>query len=885
MTRWSGARVGLLLLGLTIQCASSAGLKHVLILFPYGHDATPFSVVAGSFCTTLEQQMGHPVDFYEFPLDLARYDDPEMEALLADFLEARVKKRPVDLVVVIGGASVQFAARYRERIFPEIPVIVVGADPRFIPPNFLRTNATYVTCGINPAAIVEGMMRLQPQTTNIVMVFGASALESYWVNDCRRQFQSFTNRVGFTWLNGLPLAQLLKRCAALPPRSSIMLGLFVVDGDGVLCENNDALRRLHQAANAPVFGIFASDFGLGTVGGRLYQDADVGAQGARTAIRILRGERPENIPPQILEGTAPEYDWRELKRWAISEGGLPAGSIIQFRKPGFWELYRWRVCGTIAFCLFQTALIVALLVNLTRRRQGEAVATLIAGISSKFVNLPAGEVDREIVDAQRRIFESLDLDISALWQSSAETPGSFRITHFFRAWEGPQPAGQMNSEEHFPWIQQQTLAGRTTAVCSMTELPEEAARDRETFRQFGIMSNLTIPLSVGGGPPIGALGFNTTRAERQWPDALVKRLQLVAQIFANALARERAERVLRESEERTTLATDAANLGTWGWDIDRDNIWGSKRWRHLFGFASGDIISYERIIQRIHPEDRNVVEQKVRLCLVYGSDYRGEFRTILPDGTQRWILSHGRVYPDKSGKPARMLGTSIDITGRKQAEAEVRDLSGRLIRAHEEERARLARELHDDVTQRLARLAIDAGRAEGGANGISPAETMRSIRDGLVRLSEDVHILAYRLHPAVLEDLGLAEALKAECERFSRREAVPAHVTLRELPPDVPKEMALCLFRVTQEALRNAALHARARTVKVSLRTLEGGLELAVRDDGAGFVPALQRERPSLGLASMRERVRLLEGELDIESAPGHGTTILVWVPLKRGQS
>jgi PAS domain S-box-containing protein len=381
------------------------------------------------------------------------------------------------------------------------------------------------------------------------------------------------------------------------------------------------------------------------------------------------------------------------------------------------------------------------------------------------------------------------------------------------------------------------------------------------------------------------LGFNTTRAQRKWPEALVERLQLVAQIFANALARARAEQVLRESEERMTLATDVANLGAWGWNIDQDEVWGSKRWRQLFGFASGDIISYENIIQRIHPEDRKVMDQKVRRALVHGSDYRGEFRLILPEGAQRWILSRGRVYPDRSGKPARLLGTVIDITERKQAEAEVRDLSGRLIRAHEEERARLARELHDDVTQRLARLAIDAGRVEGGANGISPTETVRSIRDGLVRLSEDVHILSYRLHPAVLEDLGLAEALKAECERFSRREAVPASVTLRELPPAVPRETALCLFRVTQEALRNAALHARARTVKVLLRALEGGLELAVRDDGAGFVPSLQREHPSLGLASMRERVRLLEGELDIDSAPGQGTTILVWVPLKRGQS
>ena len=127
----------------------------------------------------------------------------------------------------------------------------------------------------------------------------------------------------------------------------------------------------------------------------------------------------------------------------------------------------------------------------------------------------------------------------------------------------------------------------------------------------------------------------------------------------------------------------------------------------------------------------------------------------------------------------------------------------------------------------------------------------------------------------MLEDLGLAEALKAECERFSRQETVPADVTLGELPAGVPPETALCLFRVTQEALRNVARHARARTVKVSMRALDGGLQLAVRDDGAGFDPALQRERPSLGLASMRERVRLLGGELDIESAPGQGTNII----------
>jgi len=222
-----------------------------------------------------------------------------------------------------------------------------------------------------------------------------------------------------------------------------------------------------------------------------------------------------------------------------------------------------------------------------------------------------------------------------------------------------------------------------------------------------------------------------------------------------------------------------------------------------------------------------------------------------------------------------------DITERKQAEQTAREFGGRLLHAQEAARARLARELHDDITQRLARLAIDAGRVETGLDGAARSETMREVRDGLVRLSEDVHSLSYRLHPALLEDLGLADALRAECERFTRQETIPINLKLENLPAKIPFATGLCLFRVTQEALRNVARHALAPAAEVSLRPLDSGLQLAVTDAGTGFDPRRQRQRPSLGLASMRERVRLLDGELDIESAPGQGTTILVWVPLK----
>ena len=223
----------------------------------------------------------------------------------------------------------------------------------------------------------------------------------------------------------------------------------------------------------------------------------------------------------------------------------------------------------------------------------------------------------------------------------------------------------------------------------------------------------------------------------------------------------------------------------------------------------------------------------------------------------------------------------LEYVKRQQAELAARDLSGRLINAQEAERSRLARELHDDVTQRLALLAIDASRGEHASTNSAGASAMRGIRDGLIHLSEDVHALSYRLHPSILEDLGLLEALRIECDQFSRVENVGINMNTEGLFDGLPGATALCLFRVVQEALRNVARHAKARAVQISLRHREDQLELMVRDDGAGFNPELHRIRPSLGLASMVERVHLLDGDLHIESAPGIGTTIKARLPLR----
>jgi signal transduction histidine kinase len=254
------------------------------------------------------------------------------------------------------------------------------------------------------------------------------------------------------------------------------------------------------------------------------------------------------------------------------------------------------------------------------------------------------------------------------------------------------------------------------------------------------------------------------------------------------------------------------------------------------------------------------------------------FRELTIWQNYRWQIIAAAVFC--LAQSALIAGLLIQRRRRRVAEREAASLAGRLITAHEDERRHLARDLHDDLTQRLARLAIDAGKIERGAPVSNHDEPGRSMREELVRLSEDVHALSYRLHPSLLDDLGLVDALNAECDGFSRRESIPVEFKPRDVPRDVRPETALCLFRVAQESLRNVARHAGASAVEVSLRKVDGGLEIAVRDNGTGFDLVQDRGRHSLGLASMKERVHLLGGELDIDSAPGQGTTVIAWVRL-----
>jgi two-component system CheB/CheR fusion protein len=234
-------------------------------------------------------------------------------------------------------------------------------------------------------------------------------------------------------------------------------------------------------------------------------------------------------------------------------------------------------------------------------------------------------------------------------------------------------------------------------------------------------------------------------------------------------------------------------------------------------------------------------------------------------------------------KEKEALESEIAVAARRlnRTQEELRGLTAHLLLVQEEERQRVARELHDDISQRLSLLEIALQEIDA-AEGKQPAEDrVKTVRDQVHALNTDVRTLSHRLHPAILNDLGLPAALKALVTEFGRREEMPATYSSHDVPEQVPERAAIALYRIAQEALRNVAKHAGKTHVKVMLSGTKNGLQLKVMDFGLGFDQDAEPATPGLGMISMQERARLAGGTLEVQSSLGHGTTITVEVPLE----
>ena len=262
-----------------------------------------------------------------------------------------------------------------------------------------------------------------------------------------------------------------------------------------------------------------------------------------------------------------------------------------------------------------------------------------------------------------------------------------------------------------------------------------------------------------------------------------------------------------------------------------------------------------------------------------------EVRIRRKDGQIRTTLGSAELI-EVNGKPCA-LSVIADVTERKRAEEALASLSGRLIEATDEERKRIAREIHDDYNQRVAMLAVDLEQLAEDVEG-SSGETSQKVHELFDRVSElgaDLHSLSHRLHSSTLESLGLLVGLEAFCREFAEQQGIQIDFVHQDVPRGVPADAGLCMFRITQEALRNIKRHSGANKAEVRLEQLDGKLHLSVSDGGRGFSLNNPPTERGIGIHSMEERLRLLGGKLEIQSRPMEGTRIDAWLPLKMARS
>lgn len=352
--------------------------------------------------------------------------------------------------------------------------------------------------------------------------------------------------------------------------------------------------------------------------------------------------------------------------------------------------------------------------------------------------------------------------------------------------------------------------------------------------------------------------------------------------------RREMEDALREEQDFVSTLFQTSSALIVVLDGDGNVVRFNRACEELSGYRFEEV-KEKSIWQLIPPEQRREVKA-VFGALVGGVSHNTfENDWMTKDGARRRIAWSNTAIRDGDGALKYVVAMGIDITARQRAETalrqsreQLRSLSARLLAAEEDERRRLSRELHDSVNQSLGMLAVEA---ELLMEKTTPSSELRrdlgACRNRILELSESVRRLAYELHPAILDDLGLVVALRSYVDDFARRTGVRVALTSRNVPRSLPKGIASCLYRIAQESLGNAAKHSQSPRITVRLASCRGGYSLMIRDFGRGFdEEAVKDHRRGLGLVSMEERARLEGGRLDVRTSPGRGTHVRVWLPL-----
>jgi PAS domain S-box-containing protein len=852
-----GLRVAIV--GLAITTAGAAGPKKVLIVHSFGSAAPPFTTHSIAFETELTKRIGERgerVDLDEVSLDHARYAAPEMEEALVEYLQIRQAKWQPDLVVPIGSPAGIFVEKYRGRLFPQTPILYAGMDRRRLTAGALQNNAAFVGESFNLPGFVEDILQIAPNTTNIVCVIGASVVERYWTMAFQKEFAQFTNRVSFSWLNELSFEQMLERVSHLSPRSFIFLILLMKDATGVTHNADEALRRISKVANAPVNSIYEEQLGLGIVGGRLYRAEFEAVEAARIASRVLHGEPATNFPPQFIGPIGTQYDWRELRRWNISESRLPPDSVIKFREPTIWARYRnWIMVGISSFVV-QGVFIGAMVANQVKRRKAE----------------------RSLRESEERMKLAANAGEMALWELDFATE---------RVWVTGPMAERIGQKEQdtpkFAQVFEGIHPDDRERVAAALKKSQEGSGDFESIHRRVL--------------PDGKIIWSAARGRVEFDHAR-KPLRMRG-ISMDITARKEAEERARESEGKFLLMANSAPVMMWATGLDKMCTFLNRAWLDFTGRALEQDLG-SGWAENVHAEDRAGTVKTYVESFDARQPFTMEYRLRRHDGEYRWISDHGVPRYDAEQNFLGYIGSCLDISEQKRAEEEALRIREELAHVSRvstlaELGGALAHELNQPLTAILsnAQAATRFLNCEPANTGELQeilediAEEDRRAGEIIVRMramlkKEDIKMAPENLNQIVREVLGIMHS-----ELLFRR-VMP----ITRLAPELPlvwgdrvrlQQVLMNLIVNACDAMADVPPAERRITIETD-DAGEGFVEARVADHGSGFLvkestemfEAFRTTKPNglgLGLVICRSIIESHGGRLWVTNNNNRGAT------------
>lgn len=654
----------------------------------------------------LRSHITTPVNFYVEYLETQRFEDPAYEASVAETLRRAYGAQKFDLIMVAGYPALSFEIRHRDELFPGVPIVFMDVHAGRLAGQKMWPGVTGVTLNLDVGATVDLALLLHPDTSSVAVITNTSEFERYWLAAVRSELLQHKN-IKEIDLVGLPPEQLLAKVDTLSPHTIVLFQAAPLGSIQPQVGVFDLVSKI--GLRLPTYCIFPTlCLDHGGIGGAELDSAEQKRTAAALGARVLSGEKPENIP--IVNATKQQImvDWRQLRRWNVAESSLPAGSVVLYRQPTFWERDKEYIVAAIAIILVQALLIVGLLRQRARKRKAEAFL-------------------------------------------------------------------------------------------------------RESENRFRVMAD-TLPSLI-------------------W---------------------------MCDQNGKTTYINGRGLAFTGRDSNDADDLWTAH----------------------VHPEDLTHVLNTKTDALQRREPFSFEYRLWRSDGVYRWIFDVASPRVNGDGSFAGFIGSAIDVTDQKIAQEALEKVSGRLIEAQEKERLRIARELHDDICQRLVLLSMKLEQAQGSVKESSSKGRLEGLQQYCSEIASDVQSLSHQLHSSKLEILGLVAAVKGFCNEFANQHEVRIEFSNKEVPKHLSKEVSLSLFRVAQEALHNAVKYSGVDEFAVELKGTEREVELIVCDAGAGFDVEDAKLNRGLGLISMQERLHLVHGTLDVESKIGKGTKIIASAPI-----